>query len=120
MLRWPRRFLMLSLGVLAVPAAIAQATPTDKPCTVTSRSDAVVIMVCTPKLEQQALRTNGRTACGIKVNCNVWIWDDAAKAPAKAPHTDADLPKDQAAAAVAIWVHDSQSLITLKRAGPVK
>jgi hypothetical protein len=113
-------FLALGLGAIAVPAAIAQATATASPCTITSRSDAVVIMVCAPNLEQQALRTNGRSACGIKVNCNVWIWDDAAKAPAKAPNTDADLPKDQAAAAVAIWVHDSQSLITLKRVGSGK
>jgi hypothetical protein len=47
--------------------------------------------------------------------CNAWIWDDPTKAPVKAPATDSDMPKGQAAAAVAIWVNDSNSLISLQR-----
>lgn len=117
MLVWLHRFLALALGAIAAPAAIAQAMTTESPCKVTSRSATVVVMVCAPKMEQQALRSSGRSACGTLVDCNVWIWDDAAKAPAKAPARDADMPKDRAATAIAIWVQDSQSLITLKRAG---
>ncbi|WP_146159988.1 hypothetical protein [Nitrosospira sp. Nsp5] len=102
-------FMMVGMSALADPVA------TSKPCTVKDRTEALVILVCAPNLDQETWQNAARAVCGSALMCNAWIWEDPAKAPVKAPATDSDIPKDQAAAAVAIWVHDSKSLISLRR-----
>nr|WP_315430283.1 hypothetical protein [uncultured Albidiferax sp.] len=92
----------------------ARADNTAGACAVKSRSAAVVVMVCPPRTAPDAFRLAGESACGDKLACNVWVWDDSAKAPDKAPDVDADLPKRQSGTAIAIWVNDSKSLVTLK------
>lgn len=87
-------------------------------CSVKSRSDAIVIMVCRPGTMPPAMTQAASLACGSKAMCNVWIWDDADKAPTTAPHKDSDLPKAAVQHAVAVWAHDSKSLMSLKRVRP--
>ena len=89
-------------------------------CQVKDSSAAVMLMVCPQGAGPQVWRAAGQHACAARKDCNVWIWEDAADVPAKAPATDADLPKDRTAKAVAIWVQQSQDLVTLKRVGTGK
>ena len=108
------RFTPVLLVLAAGPAlSLAQAQPAA--CQVKDSSAAVVLMVCPPGTNAQAWRAAGLQACATRKDCNVWIWDDAADVPAKSPVTDADLPKDRTAKAVAIWVQQTQDLVTLKR-----
>ncbi len=89
-------------------------------CTVKARSDAVVIMVCPVRATADTWRVAGEAACESKQLCNAWVWDNNAKAPEKAPATDAELPKSSSSAAVAIWVNDSKSLVKLKKTNTSK
>jgi hypothetical protein len=43
------------------------------------------------------------------------VWSDRSKVPGKAPEKDADIPESARAHAVAIWVNESQGLVTLRR-----
>ncbi len=89
-------------------------------CTIKARSDAVVIMVCPVRSTADTWRVAGEAACESKQLCNAWVWDNNAKAPDKAPATDAELPKSSSSAAVAIWVNDSKSLVKLKKTAAAK
>jgi hypothetical protein len=111
------RRLSVALTALLAWPVLAHAQP-QKPaeeCTVKSRSDAVVLLLCPPQADAELWRMAGEAACSTRAACNAWIWDDATKVPDKAPATDAELPKQRTAAAVAVWVNDSKSLMTLKR-----
>jgi len=104
-------FAFLSLAQLSY----AQAVKTDNGCKIKVRSDAVVILVCPSASTADVWRAAGQAACGPKLFCNAWVWDDNAKAPDTAPVTDAEIPKSATTQAIAIWVNDSKSLVTLKK-----
>lgn len=109
-------FLSCALASLA-QLSFAQTGNTETGCKTKSTSQAVVILVCPENASSDVWRAAGEAACGQKLACNAWVWDDHAKAPGTAPVTDADLPKKAAAQAVAVWINDSKSLMTLKKAG---
>lgn len=102
-------------GVLCAPGAVLAQGSAPAVCTVRSQSEAVVVMTCEPRSDQALWRTAAAKACGQRLYCNVWIWDDVSKAPRKAPASDADLPKHVAAQAAAIWAHDTESFVSLRR-----
>lgn len=87
----------------------------DSACKVKAQSDAVAIVVCDEGASMEALRAGGIAACKGRTVCNAWIWTDAGKAPATAPARDADLPKDAAREAKAIWINDSANLATMRK-----
>lgn len=84
-------------------------------CSMKTRSEAVVLMHCPIPLAENAWIEAAQRACGTQPNCNVWIWDDVARMPNQAPKTDADIARDQAAAASAVWVNESKTLMRLKK-----
>ncbi|SEO17461.1 hypothetical protein SAMN05216404_1134 [Nitrosospira multiformis] len=102
-------FMFMGVSALADPVA-----PSSQ-CTIRDRNDTIVILVCAPGGNPESWRDAAQAACGSTLMCNAWIWDDPSKAPVKAPATDSDMPKGQAVAAIAIWVNDSNSLISLQR-----
>jgi hypothetical protein len=114
---WPAITAAALLGLTVSPARAQSATAG---CEVKSRSDAVVVMVCPASSDADAWRKASIAACGDKPYCNVWIWDDATKAPTSAPARDADMPRSQAGAALAVWANDSKSLLSLKRVAKPK
>lgn len=109
-------FLSCALVSLA-QLSYAQTGSMENGCKTKARSEAVVILVCPQDASSDMWRAAGEAACGQKLACNAWVWDDHAKAPGTAPVTDADLPKKASAQAVAVWVNDSKSLMTLKKTG---
>ena len=111
----PMFFFALAVGLWCTPAAAAPQSAQG--CNVTQRSEAVVLMLCPPAQTEVIWRAAALKACEGKQRCNVWIWDDAAHVPTTAPATDAELPKALTAKAVAIWAHDSQSLVGLRKVG---
>jgi hypothetical protein len=113
MRKWLNRLVVPAVAALAMAVLLPVASAS--PCSIKSRSETLVVMVCAPGQAADDLRDVGRAACKEKTMCNVWIWDDPSKAPDKAPRADSEIPKQQAADAIAIWVNDSQSLISLKR-----
>lgn len=115
-----RNFLFVIFFGALMQFTHAQSEKTAGECSVKARSNAVVILVCPPLSNAEQWRISGSAACDTKQFCNAWMWDDNAKAPDKAPATDADLPKSSSGAAIAIWVNDSKSLITLKKASAQK
>ena len=83
-------------------------------CTVTDQSDDVILVVCPPDLTQEAWKEAGEEACASNNGiCNVWIWDNIAKAPQEAPATDSEMSKESTRQALAIWVNDAKRLIIL-------
>lgn len=115
------RNLMLAVCLVAL-TQVSHSQPKKQAgeCTIKARSDAVVIMVCPAFADLNAWRVAGEAACESKQLCNAWLWNDNAKAPDRAPMTDADLPKSSSATAVAIWVNDSKSLVKLKKTSALK
>jgi len=104
------------LAAAALASGPAAAQPAGKAgCNVSSRNETVVVLVCPKGLQPEAWRDASVASCQDRPRCNVWIWDDAAKAPAKAPATDADMPKANAVAARAIWTHDTQNMILVRQ-----
>mgnify|MGYP001060213864 FL=1 len=97
-----------SYGVESVPAGSAT-------CSVIDRSKAVALLACPAELSSEALRQAGTAACQPRVQCHAWVWVDRSKAPEKAPEMDSEIPESARAHAVAIWVNESQGLITLRR-----
>lgn len=85
-------------------------------CRTVSHSEAVAIVLCEPKAQATDWRVAGAAACKGKAACNAWIWDDAAKAPQKAPQKDADMPKSQTGAARAVLVMPGGDLILVRKA----
>ena len=76
-------------------------------------NELVTVVFCPPGLSQTALRDAGVQACGTRKPCAAWIWDDPARAPATTPPTPTDMSPEQIAAAVAVWVNESNQLITI-------
>ena len=85
-------------------------------CRTKDTSDQVALVLCSANTDQAALKAAGEAACKGKQVCNAWIWDDASKLPDKAPAVDKDLPKSAAGAARAVWIHDAQHLMELRKA----
>lgn len=107
---------LFALCALALPAAAAETVPAGaSTCEVIDRSSTVVLMLCPPGLPAEALREAGSAACLMRTHCNVWIWADRQQVPQKAPAVQADLPESARRHAVAIWVNESQSVVTLRR-----
>lgn len=109
----------LIAGLAHVPSHLQADEPSGaSDCTVRSSNQRVVIIVCRPGLDHEALRSAGESACaGAKGICNAWIWEDADIAPDVAPATDAGLDQDKVREAVAVWVHDSARLMVLQKQG---
>jgi hypothetical protein len=126
------RTIGVALGACALllsallPAQGTQPAPSAQPgaevvsvgsvqCTIRSRSQRLVLLLCPAGLDREALQLAGENACKPRVTCNAWIWDDAARMPAVAPATDAELPKHLTAQAVAVWAQDSKSLVIVRQ-----
>lgn len=110
------RLLLLSGFLSLATLSYAQPKKTETDCQVKVRSDAVVILVCPAMSSADSWRAAGEAACGPKLLCNAWVWDDYAKAPNVAPVTDAELSKTATVQAIGIWINDSKSVVTLKKA----
>jgi len=102
--------LLALLGCVLSPTANAATT-----CDVKSRSESVAVVLCPASVTPKAMRDAGVAACRGLKPCNAWIWDDAAKAPAKAPANEADLSKDAVLGARAVWMNDSQNLMMMQK-----
>jgi hypothetical protein len=110
-----KNFVVLLAAVTATQFSISAPASIPQQCIVKDRSNTVVVMVCQPNLSQSVWQKAGEAVCEAGQMCNVWIWDDPKKAPLNAPVTDAEFPKTHAASAVAIWVNDARSVITVKK-----
>jgi hypothetical protein len=110
------RFSVHLATCLMISILPAMASAADGPCSVKNRGAAVVVMVCPAKLPPEALRAAGIQGCKGRKVCNAWIWDDAAKAPAKSVDTDQDLPKSATGSARAVWISEGEQLMELQRA----
>lgn len=113
------RVALIGFGLCCLAGSL-QAAPAANDagaCSVKSRSDRVVILVCPPGASQEVLRSAGVAACqGHTAGCNAWIWDNPTKAPMKAPAIDTDMPKSTTGSARAVWLNESQSLMEVRKA----
>jgi len=106
----------ISSSLLAVALLGLSGSAFAQACATQDSSEQLALVLCGKSADQAALKAAGMAACKGKKVCNAWIWDDAAKLPAKAPATDKDLPKSATGAARAIWINDSQTLMELRKA----
>ena len=88
-------------------------TTTHNECSVRDKSDTVIIMVCSTS-SQEHIQQAAKKACGTNHFCNVWVWDDELLAPKAAPAIGVDIPKISTGKAIAIWINDSDMLISLR------
>lgn len=84
-------------------------------CAVKARGTDIVVVVCASGTPAIRMRDAGVAACKSLKPCNAWIWEDEAKAPARAPKQESDLTKAEVQAARAVWMNDSESLVTLDK-----
>lgn len=109
-------FVLGLLGVASHAVAADSELLTKLGCTVPDRSDKVALVLCPSTVTGDALAKVGEAACpGKGVRCNAWVWHDSNAVPKKAPDKDENLPKTQTAKAVAVWVNDSERLISLRK-----
>jgi hypothetical protein len=102
------------MAALALFGMVSARATGPASCSVKVRSTQVIVLICTPDAGDPVWRVRSQAACADQSRCNVWIWDEPAKAPELAPGSDAAIPKYQADAAVAVWINESQTLIRLQ------
>ena len=105
---WAGRAAVVALALVATASARADGPAV---CSVRARSTQLIVLICTPDAGDQVWRVRSQAACADRSRCNVWIWDQPAKAPEFAPASDAQISSLQANAAVAVWINESQRLI---------
>ncbi len=106
--------------LLALGPGAASAQDTDTPelpagCEMRGTNGMVTAVLCPAGLAGEDWKAAGEAACADRRPCGAWIWDDAAAIPATLPDSHDALPVEAITAAVAIWVAEDQSLITLER-----
>lgn len=84
-------------------------------CDLQSRSENLVLMNCERGVSVDVLKETGRSVCADDQTCNVWFWEDRKDIPEVAPLLDSELPKSLTSSATAVWINDSDSLLTLKK-----
>lgn len=107
-------FRLFSTGVaLALIAAPAMAQ--DSQCEAKGTNGMVTLVLCPPGLDEEAWKTAGTEACGARMPCGAWIWDDSANVPLIAPDSHDKLSKKAVQTAKAIWVNETQSLMVIDK-----
>ncbi|MFT3803242.1 MAG: hypothetical protein QM766_18770 [Burkholderiaceae bacterium] len=116
-MKLPGKFPAFLLACTLTPAVLAaDSVPAgNSACELVDRNDGVALLVCPHGLDNEALRQAGTAACHSSQQCKAWVWNDRSKVPDKAPVRDADIPESSRRYAAAIWVNESQGLITLRR-----
>lgn len=99
----------LILGWLSGGLASADVTQ----CVVRDNGNYTIVVVCPKGLDQQGMRDAGVNACGDRLPCAAWIWDDTDKAPETAPSTPEEFTQEQVASAKGIWVNETEQLIMI-------
>jgi hypothetical protein len=84
-------------------------------CVVSDMTDYTAVVVCPKGLDQKSLRDAGVNACGDKLPCAAWIWDDPEKAPETAPSTPEKFTKDQVTSTLGIWISEKKQLIMISK-----
>ena len=109
--------LLAPVGVLmaAVPA-MAQEDYTPV-CEGKGTNGMVSMLLCPDGLSEDHLANEGRAICAERKPCGAWVWTDAAFVPLEAPDAHDKLPKESVKNALAIWVNESEQLISLKGDG---
>ena len=107
----------LAALLLGLGPAVAHAQGAELPggCTEQGSNGMVTAVLCPAGLAAEDWRAAGDAACNGRLPCGAWIWDDAAHVPAPLPDSHDALGVEAITAAVAIWVAEDQSLITLER-----
>ena len=113
-MRSSARRVACSATVLAVLALAEARAEGPAICSVRVRSPQLVVLICTPDAADQVLRVRSQAACAEQGRCNVWIWDQPAKAPDAISLNDFGISPFQVNAAVAVWINESQTLIRLQ------
>lgn len=105
---WAAWAMVVALALVAMAAAHA-----DGPaiCRIKARSTQLIVLICTPDAGDQVWRVRSQAACADQSRCNVWIWDQPAKAPEFAPWSHVQISQLHANTAVAVWINESQTLI---------
>jgi hypothetical protein len=101
--------------LLALGPAAAAADEMPAACEARGHAGMVTLVLCQPGLEVEVWKAAGDAACDGRLPCGAWIWDYAAHLPQTVPERHDDLPEPAILSAVAIWVAEDQSLITLER-----
>ncbi len=97
-------FTLLSTGIL-----VAQETQ----CEARGHNGMVTLVLCPSGLDQDAWKDAGVAACGDRLPCGAWIWQDEAAMPTEAPDAHDKLAPEQVRSAVAIWVSEAEKLLIL-------
>ena len=98
----------------ALLAAVSAQADGPAICTVRVRSAELIVLICSRDAGDQVWRARSQVACAAQSRCNVWIWEDPAKAPEVAPASDTQIVPSQSDSAVAVWINESQTLVKLR------
>lgn len=111
---------LLALGAPSVALAQEDNAGEDEPyelvCEARGSNGMVSMLLCPEGLSSDALAEEGRAICDGRAPCGAWVWTDAGFVPPEAPDAHDKLPKESVQNALAIWVHDTGQLITLREA----
>lgn len=100
---------------IALIAAGLPAVAQDSQCEARGTNGMVTLVLCPPGLDQDAWKTAGTEACGTRMPCGAWIWDDSANVPDAAPDSHDKLSREAVQTAKAIWVNETQSLMVIEK-----
>lgn len=109
-----RRFLAgLALGMGMLPT-LASGEPAGQ-CSSEGSNGMVTAVLCPTGLDEAAWQEAGKAACGDRMPCGAWIWDDTANLPAEIPDSHDKLPGDSVKTALAIWMNERDQLIVIAK-----
>ena len=104
----------ITIGLFIVSPASQAQTTSEHNCVDKDDSGTIVVLLCPVDSESEQWRSAAVEICGERTYCNAWIWTNKDIAPSTAPKIDSDFSTDVTKHAVAVWAHDSQSLIKIR------
>lgn len=113
-----RHFLKLGLVSAALTCAVTAAMAQDEPtgenlCEARDSSAVISVALCPEGLTKEDLSAAGTAICDKRLPCGVWFWTDEANMPSEAPDNHDGLTQEQITSALAVWVAEKNSLISI-------
>ncbi len=102
----------LTFAAICAGSVMAQE---EASCEARGHNGMVTLVLCEPGLDEVAWKDAGVAACGDRLPCGAWIWEDESAMPAEAPDSHDKLEPEQVQSAVAIWVSEQEQLLTLRK-----
>lgn len=101
--------------VLATCAAAEDTKTEIADCVPLDETTPIKIALCQGEFTLETLARAARNICEGERPCGVWMWDNQANMPEKAPENHDLLTPEQIQSALAVWDHQSGQMVAIRK-----